>query len=127
MLGDCLLIITSESDLREKWFDFGLRLGLTLGQLQDIELTSTNSVQPIRKIIIQWRDQNKSESWEPLAIALAKIGFKDLAHRIKKIFDSPSAPEPEPEVKEDHFKGVFCSLCDEYHLKPEDIEKEVPS
>ena len=126
MLGDCLCIIASEGDLREKWFDFGYKLNLTLGQLHEIELTSIDPIQRTRKVIIHWRDQNRLESWKPLAVALAKIGFKDLAHRIKNHFDSSSAPEPEPEVK-DHFKGVFCSLCDEYHLKPEDIEKEVPS
>ena len=127
MLGDCLFIITSESDLREKWFDFGYRLGLTLGQLQDIELSSTNSVQPIRKVIIQWRDQNKSESWEPLAAALAKIGFETIAHRVKNHFESPSTPESEPEDKEDHFKGVYCKLCDKYHLNFEDIQHKIPS
>ncbi|XP_019853891.1 PREDICTED: uncharacterized protein LOC109583131 [Amphimedon queenslandica] len=126
LFGDCLSIITSERGLRERWFDFGYRLGLTLGQLQDIELTSTNSVQPIRKVIIQWRDQNRSESWEPLAAALVKIGFEDLAHRVKDHFESPSTPEPEPEDKEDHYKGVYCKLCNKYHLNFEDIQHKIP-
>ena len=127
MFGDCLSIITSEKGLIDKWFDFGFRLGLTLGQLQDIELRSTNSVQPIRKVIIQWRDQNRSESWEPLAAVLAKIGFEDLVHRIKNHFESPPALEPEPEDKEDHYKGIYCKLCERYHLNFEDIQHKIPS
>ncbi|XP_019854556.1 PREDICTED: uncharacterized protein LOC100633393 isoform X4 [Amphimedon queenslandica] len=125
LLGDCLCIIASEGDLKEKWFDFGYRLGLTIGQLQDIGLTSIDSIQRTRKVIIHWRNENRSESWEPLAVALAKIGFKDLAHRVKDYFESPPVPEPEPEDKEDHYKGVYCSLCEEYHLKPEDIQQEI--
>ena len=31
-------------------------------------------------------------------------------------------------VIHDHqYKGVYCKLCDDYHLKPEDIQQEVPS
>ena len=127
MLGDCLRIIASEGGLKEKWFDFGYTLGLTLGHLQDIGLTSIDSIQCTRKVIIHWRDQNKSESWEPLAVALAKIGFEDLAHRVKDHFDSPSAPKPEPEDKIDHYKGVYCKLCDKYHLNFEDIQHKMPS
>ena len=127
LLGDSLCIIASEGDLGKKWFDFGYRLGLTLGQLQDIGLTSIDFTQCTRKVIIHWRDQNRSESWEPLAVALAKIGFKDLAHKVKDNFNSPSILESKPDDKEDHYKGVYCNLCKEYHLKPEDIQQEVPS
>ncbi|XP_019859787.1 PREDICTED: uncharacterized protein LOC109588035 [Amphimedon queenslandica] len=127
LLGDCLYIIASEGDLGKKWFDFGYRLGLTYGQLQDIELTSIDFTQCTRKVIIHWRDQNKSKSWEPLAEALAKIGFQDLAHRVKDNFNSPSVLESKPEDKEGHYKGVYCNLCDQYHLKPEDIQQEVPN
>ena len=102
-------------------------MNLNLGQLLEIELTSIDPIQRTRKVIIHWRDQNRLESWEPLAAALAKIGLKDLAHRVKDHFDSPSALESEPEVKEDHYKGVYCNLCEDYHLKPESIQQEVPS
>uniref|UniRef100_A0A1X7UGG2 Death domain-containing protein n=1 Tax=Amphimedon queenslandica TaxID=400682 RepID=A0A1X7UGG2_AMPQE len=125
LLGDCLRIIASEGNLKEKWFDFGYILGFAIGQLHNIELTSIDPIQHTRKVLIQWRDQNRSESWEPLAAALAKIGFKDLAHRVKDHFESPPVPEPEPEDIEDHYKGVYCNLCKDYHLKPEDIQQEI--
>lgn len=57
LLGDCLYNVASEGDLGKKWIDFGSRLGLTYGQLQDIELTSIGFTQCTRKVIIQWRDQ----------------------------------------------------------------------
>ena len=95
-------------------------MNLTLGQLQEIELTSIDPIQRTRKVIIYWRDQKRSESWEPLAIALAKIGFETLAQRVKNHFQS------EPEDK-DHFKGVYCKLCDKYHLNFEDIQQKIPS
>ncbi|XP_019854350.1 PREDICTED: uncharacterized protein LOC109583440 isoform X2 [Amphimedon queenslandica] len=128
LLGDCLYIVTSEGDLGKKWFYFGSRLGLTYGQLRNIELlTSTDFTQCTREVIIHWRDQNRSESWKPLAVALAKIGFKDLAHKVKNHFNPPSVLESEPEDKEDDYKGVYCNLCEEYHLKPENIQQEVPN
>ncbi|XP_019852218.1 PREDICTED: uncharacterized protein LOC109582069 [Amphimedon queenslandica] len=127
LLGDCLCIIASEKDIREKWFEFGYKLNLTVGQLEEIEQTSVDPIQRTRKVVIHWRDQNRSESWEPFAAALAKIGFKDLAHKVKDHFDSPPALESEPEVNKDHYKGVYCNLCKEYHLKPEDIQQEIPN
>ena len=125
MLGDCLRIIASEGGLKEKWFDFGYIVGLTIGQLNHIELTSIDPIQRTRKVIIQWRNENRSESWEPLAAALAMIGFEDLAHRVKDHFESPPIP-PEPEDK-DHFNGVYCKLCNKYHLNFEDIQHNIRS
>ena len=121
LLGDCLCIIASEGDLKQKWFDFGYRLGLTIGQLNEIELISIDPIQCTRKVIIQWRNENRSESWEPLAAALAMIGFEDLALRVKDHFESPPVP---PEL---HFKGVYCKLCNEYHLNFEDIQHNIQS
>ncbi|XP_019862576.1 PREDICTED: uncharacterized protein LOC109591248 [Amphimedon queenslandica] len=126
LLGDCLFIVASEGDLGKKWFDFGSRLGLTYGQLQDIELTGIDFTRCTRKVIIQWRDQNRSESWEPLAVALVEIGFEDLAHKVKDKFNPPSVLKSKPEDKEDDYKGVYCNLCKKYHLKPEDIQ-QVPN
>uniref|UniRef100_A0A1X7THE4 Death domain-containing protein n=1 Tax=Amphimedon queenslandica TaxID=400682 RepID=A0A1X7THE4_AMPQE len=127
LLGDCLRIIASEGDLQEKWFDLGYVLGFTIGQLHDIELTSIDPIQRTRKVLIHWRSENRSESWEPLAAALAKIGFEDLAHRVKNHFESHSTPEPGPEDKEDHYKGIYCKLCDKYHLNFEGIQHKIPN
>ena len=44
-LVDVLNVISSEDVLQKKWFNFGINLGLTIGQLDEIELTCS---EPLR-------------------------------------------------------------------------------
>ena len=126
MLGDFLRIIATGGNLKEKWFDFGYNLDLTISQLNKIESISTSPVQCTRRVILHWRNVNRSETWEPLAKALAKIDLHDLAHKLKDHFDPPSEPEPVATLAE-CWKGIYCRLCDEYHLKFDNIKQHLPS
>ena len=72
-----LKIITSREDLKEIWFYLGYELGLTIGQLDDIEMRFHDPLQRTRKVLFQWRV--KSASWEPLTEALRNIGLKEVA------------------------------------------------
>ena len=126
-LGDILQIIASEDYLKEKWYTFGFYLNLDTGLLNEIETTCTSTIQCTRKVILYWRGKNKTEActsgyatWEPLTVALVKIGLPDLAHKIKDHFKSPP-----PESTS--LKGVYCSLCIDYHLKPDDFQQRIPS
>ena len=123
VLGDCLRIIATKGKLEEMWFDFGYSLGLTVGQLQEIGTTSTGTIQCTRRVILHWRGMNISESWEPLATALAKIGFQDLAHKLQENFNT----RPESDASLSYYQGVYCSLCDKYHLNFDDFQQHVPS
>ena len=110
MFGEILNIITSDNHLSEKWFNFGFQLGLTVGQLEDIEIRYHDPLQRTRKVLFQWRVKNKSASWEPLTEALCKICLTELANDVEYHFTAQEKPQIPVEVD-----GIYCSLCDKYH------------
>ena len=93
----------------EKWFDFGYELGLTVGQLDDIEMRYHDPLQCTRKVLLQWRVKNKSASWEPLTEALHKIGLTEVAVDVKHHFTTQENTQT-PVVD-----GIYCSMCNKYH------------
>ena len=64
--GKILNIITNEDYLKGKWFNFGYELGLTIGQLDNIETKYQNPLQCTRKVVLQLRVKKRSALWEPL-------------------------------------------------------------
>ena len=123
-LVDVLNVISSKDVLQKKWFNFGINLGLTIGQLDEIELTCS---EPLRctRVLLHWRVNNFTASWQPIADALVKIGLSDLAHKVCDHFTPPSASAVEP-LEESAPNGVYCKLCDQYHLVDHSIN-DVPS
>ena len=107
--GKILNIITSEDYLKGKWFNFGYELGLTVGQLNNIEMRYQDHLQCTRKVLLQWRVNNRSASWEPLTEALHKIGLTELAVNVEHHFTVPQTQE--------ELEGIYCSFCNEYHCK----------
>ena len=67
----------------DRWFEFGLALGLTVGDLHNIEVKHSGPSEYGKEVILLWRSRNISKSLEPLVIALNKIGSIDLAVQIK--------------------------------------------
>ncbi|XP_019854570.1 PREDICTED: uncharacterized protein LOC109583595 isoform X2 [Amphimedon queenslandica] len=133
-LGDILHIITSENYLNNNWYAFGYYLKLDTGLLNEIETLCTSTIQCTRRTILHWRNKNKTGlnipgyiSWEPLAIALVKVGFPNLAHKIKDHFQAPPEPEFDPCFTTQGYNGIYCSLCDDYHLNFEELKQHVPS
>ena len=108
--GEILNIITNDNHLKEKWFNFGYELGLTVGQLEDIEMRYHDPLQCTRKVLIQWRVKNRSASWEPLNEALRKIGLTELANDVEYQFTVQEKPQTPVEVE-----NIYCSLCSDYH------------
>ena len=102
--------------MKGRWFNFGYELGLTVGQLDDIEMRYRDPLQCTRKVLLQWRVNNRSASWEPLTEAFHKIGLNELAVDIEHQFTISQTPE--------EFEGVYCSLCNEYHHKISSHAKE---
>ena len=101
-------IITSKGHLKEKWFYLGYELGLPLGQLEDIESRYHDPLQCTRKVLIQWRVNVKSASWEPLTKVLRKIGLTKAAVDVEYQFTAQEKPQTPVE-------GIYCILCNKYH------------
>ena len=79
-----------------RWFVFGLRLGLTVGDLHNIAMKYNGSLECGREVILLWRSRNMSASWEPITSALDTIDRKDLADHIKNCFtNTPELQEQE--------------------------------
>ena len=80
---------TGSMGIGDKWFEFGLKLGLTVGDLHNITMKYSGSLECGREAILLWRSRNMSASWEPITTALDTIGRKDLAGHIKSYFSTP--------------------------------------
>ena len=83
LFGKILNIITNENYLREKWFNFGYELGLTVFELGDIEIRYRDPLRCTRKVLLQWRLHNKGASCEPITKALREVGLTDLAEDVQ--------------------------------------------
>lgn len=111
-----LHVITMNDYLKDKWYIFGYHLKLNTGELNEIEMSSTSTIQCTRKVVLHWRSANKTKSYEPLAAALAKVDLSWLAHRLQDYFST----------KHESPTGVYCSLCKIYHLELENTPQAVP-
>ena len=91
---------TNSMGIGHQWFVFGLKLGLTVGDLHNIEIKYNGSLECGREVILLWRSRNMLASWEPITTALATIGRKDLAILIKNFFTTP--PDELPAYVQGH-------------------------
>ena len=98
--------------MKEKWFNFGYELGLTPGQLHDIETKYYESLQCTREVLLQWKDNNLEKPLDPLVDALCKIGLIDMAVHIKYLFINP-----EQQSREELY-GIYHHFYDKYHVVP---------
>ena len=80
---------TNPIGIGHQWFVFGLKLGLTVGDLHNITMKYSGSLECGREVILLWRSRNMSASWEPITTALDTIGRKDIAGCIKNYFTAP--------------------------------------
>ena len=94
----------------DKWFEFGLKLGLTVGDLHNIAMKYSGSLECGREVILLWRSCNMSASWEPITTALDIIGRNDLADHIKSYFTTT------PEQEQEHliFQSITSKLTITY-------------
>ena len=108
MFVEVFSVITSEDRLREKWFNFGLQLQLTVGQLHNIETKYYESLQCTREVLLLWRDNNLKKPLDPLVDALCKIGLIGMAVHIKYHFINPE------QQSQEELYGVYHHLYDKY-------------
>ena len=98
--------------MKEKWFNFGYELGLTVGQLHHIEQRYCDSLRFTREVLLQWRVNNCKEPLDPLVDALCKIGLIDMAVHIKYHFINPE------QQSQEELHRVYHHLYDKYHVIP---------
>ena len=112
MFGDILHVIANKDHLEEKWFNFGYELGLSVGQLNDIDTKYCSQfLKCTREVLLQWRVNNLNETLDPLVDALCKIGLIDMAVHIKYHFINPEQQSLE------ELYDVYHSRYDKYHVK----------
>ena len=112
MFGEILHVFTNNHHLKEKWFNIGYELGITVGQLHDIETKYCESVRCTREVLLQWRLNKCKEPLDPLVDALCKIGLIDMAVHIKYNFINHE------QQSQDELHRVYHHLYDKYHVIP---------
>ena len=74
-------------DVRTKWSNLGLELGIKIADLEVIEKNNSNDVDTcFKKMLLMWlRMVDPFPSWEDLVSALEKssVGRKDIAEKIR--------------------------------------------
>ena len=85
-LANVIDIILAEPHVKDKWFQFGLRLGLSVNDLSPFECHLQNYIQCTREVIIFWRKKNMSKTWIPVAQALHLSGLHSSEKQIIQRF-----------------------------------------
>ena len=57
-------------NIRDKWFDIGVQLGLDNGTLQSIKTENSNTGDALREVLTYWLKRNSSSTWGALFKAL---------------------------------------------------------
>ena len=110
MFGDILHVIINDDHLKEKWFSFGYELGLTVGQLHNIETNYCNqSLKCTREVLLQWRVNNLKKPLDPLVDALCKVDLINMAVHIKYHFINPE------QKSQEELYDKYHHLYDKYH------------
>ena len=111
----CMLASKPDSmGIGNRWFEFGLKLGLTVGDLHDIEMKFGGPLECGREVMLLWRSRNISATCEPIVTALDAIGRTNLADHIDNCFSSTQQqPRAQPSsnitesVPHSEFSGSF--------------------
>ncbi|XP_019854976.1 PREDICTED: uncharacterized protein LOC109583907 [Amphimedon queenslandica] len=81
-------------DADNKWFVFGLALGLSHSQLRDIEAQNSTLEQYVRESLMLWRTRNTTASCKPVVDALKTIHFEDTAAQLESHFEGTAVAVP---------------------------------
>ena len=85
-LAKVIGIILDEPHVKDKWFQFGYELGISVNDLSTFECRLQDYIQCTREVIIFWRKKNMSETWIPVAQALHFAGLHSLEQQIIQHF-----------------------------------------
>lgn len=76
-------VFDKEQHHTQKWFAYGMALGLSVLQLYDIETRYNTPAEYVRESILLWRQRNKAASLEPILAALKKIHYDAVASKLE--------------------------------------------
>ena len=85
-LAQVIDMILAEPLVKDKWFQFGYELGISVNDLSTFECHLQDYIQCTREVIIFWRKKNISETWIPVAQALHFAGLHGLEQQIIQCF-----------------------------------------
>ena len=83
-------MVLAEPLVKDKWFQFGFELHISINQLSTFECHLQDYTRCIREVIIFWRKKNMTETWIPVAQALHNIGLHSLEQQIISHFSTES-------------------------------------
>ena len=101
-------ITKSNYSISDRWFEFGLALGLTVGDLHNIEMKYSGPSNYSREVILLWRSRNTSKPLEPIVNVLDKVGITDLAVYCKNLL---SLQQPESSKLSSIYIKDTLSIC----------------
>ena len=112
-LASVIATISAEPLVKDKWFNFGYNLYISVNQLSTIECRLQNYTQYTREVVILWRKKNMSETWIPVAQALHSAELHRSEQQIIQHFIAT-----EGKYIDFHFFGInFISSSDTDKLK----------
>ena len=79
------------NEVRNKWFMFGIALGVPLIKLREIEASYTREGRCMLEMIQYWLDTTPAACWEQVARALEQVNQLTLAATIRQkyLWDQP--------------------------------------
>jgi hypothetical protein len=93
ILGHIFDALFNSNALQDKWFTFGYQLTLEIGLLRSIENNCSDPARRVMEVLLHWRHNNPTDSWESIETALQEIKLFGLAYEIRSRFIAPSEPE----------------------------------
>ena len=84
-LSSAVLLQEVVDDVKDKWYNLGILLSLSVQLLDDIEKNSKNEEQCCNRMFGEWLMQNMDASWSKVVDALREKAVKknELADRLK--------------------------------------------
>ena len=80
--------LTTELASVGKWYDLGLKLGITSSQLKEIEEDYHDQKRRKSEMLDRWLRNGENCSWEAIAKALSQIEEQEVANEIRKKYYS---------------------------------------
>lgn len=86
-------------DIRGKWYNIGVQIGVDNGTLQSIKSECSDSGDALREVLTDWL--KKTPTWEALFRALRSrpVGASDTADKLQREMKDRLFPESVPEGK----------------------------
>ena len=87
-------------EIRSKWYDIGVQIGIEIGTLQTIRNDSSDSGEALRELLTYWL-KNGTPTWEALFKALRSrpVEARTVANRLQREMEDRLFPESVPEGK----------------------------